>query len=471
MLWSCTSLSVVYRQDDGPETVALRDISLNITAGERIAILGPNGSGKSTLALVIAGLLKPSAGDVLCNGTPVLSPTGAMVFQSPDDNLLGETVREELRFCLESKVDLRELTPATDAVLLRFGLQSLADRQTSQLSGGEKQVVAVACAMISGQSIIVLDEPTSHLDPPGKKMLWTFLEEATRNATHPPAIVVVTQYRNEVGNFDRIVSMKSGAITYDGPPTQAELAPPTQTESISFPVSDNSEPLLTVRELSQVETPGWRLPAHPVRAISLDINHGEAIALCGPIGAGKTTLALLLSGLITKFEGERNYRGSPPVMLTQFPERQIFCNSVLDEVAYGLIARGIPRSQADALAREALLRTGLDPGHFGKRDPHSLSGGQKRRVMLAVAASIESPLYILDEPQAALDEEGVQALRGLCSNWLDRKSSYILVSHDFEFLRSLTSRVIVLHHGRIMFDDTWSTLNRSQNLLSSIGFD
>jgi len=466
MLWSCTDLSVAYRQDDGKETIALRDINLSIKSGERIAILGPNGSGKSTLALIIAGLIQPTSGRVLYNDMPADIPTGALVFQSPDDNLLGETVREELRFCLEQYVPWQQLDLEVDLAISRFGIASLADRKTSQLSGGEKQIVAVACAMMSQRSIIVLDEPTSHLDREGKKFLWSFLDAAVAGED-PRAIVVVTQYAHEVSHFDRVVALDSDTIILDGPPLPVSHPPESPIQRPINPTKTNRQPILTVNSLSQVETPGWELPENPLRDITLSINHGETIALCGPIGSGKTTLALHLAGLISKFDGKRIYQGRPPVMIMQFPERQIFCKSVEEEVAYGLIARGMSKPEALSQSRDALKRVGLDPAEFGHRDPFSLSGGQKRRVMLAMASSIPSDLYILDEPQASLDDDGIAAVDTLCRSWNGQESAYMLISHDLEFLRSLTGRVIVLESGRVCFDGTWSQFDLSHNYLPS----
>ena len=461
----------MYRQDDGSETIALRDVNLSISAGERVAIVGPNGSGKSTLALVISGLIHPTKGVVKFNGSFANAPTGAMVFQSPDDNLIGETVYDELRFCLEQHVEWKDLEAETDNVIFRFGLDALADRPTTQLSGGEKQIVAVACAMVSRQSLIILDEPTSHLDLPGKKLLSRFLDDACKDSERAPAIIVVTQYRTEVGRFDRLIAMDSGKIIHDGRPSELIASSAVSAGAIDIPVSSQRSPFLSVGRLSQVQTPGWGLSEHPIRNISLDIRQGEAIALCGPSGAGKTTLALLLSGLISKFDGERRLQSDPPVMLMQFPERQIFCNTVEEEVSYGLIARGIRRDDATSRSHDALRQVGLLPDDFAKRNPFSLSGGQKRRVMLAAAAVLDAPLYILDEPQAALDEVGVIALRDLCVRWLERKSSYILISHDLHFLRLLTSRALLLDKGELLFDGSWSGVDTSPNLLSAIGLE
>lgn len=470
MLLSCANVSVVYGQEDGSQAVALRRITLSVRGGERVAIVGPNGSGKSTLALVIAGLLGPSSGQVTCDGIPVTTPTGAVVFQAPDDNLLGGTVTEEIRLSLDHIASGSELEHLTSETLARFGLEALADRAASRLSGGEKQITALACSFASRRPLIVLDEPTSHLDPIGKRSLWRALDLAVANSESTPAIIMVTQYPDEVGHFDRLIALDDGAIVYDGPPAGWRNPKVTPRPCIQIPEPVEGTQVVSVRNLRQVDMPGWTLPTNPLRGVSLDIRRGEAIALCGPIGAGKTTLALLLAGLLAKYAGERRLDAGTAVMLIQFPERQMFRKTVEDEVAYGLIARGVPKDEAIERSRAALRQVGLSPDEFARRSPFSLSGGQKRRVMLAAATVLDASLYILDEPQAALDDDGQAALASMCQHWLGQKSSYVLISHDQAFLRSLTSRVLVLDQGALRFDGTWDDRGRLPNLLSGIGF-
>lgn len=471
MKWACENVSVHYAQEDGSYTVALRDVNLSIRAGERIAIVGPNGSGKSTLALVMAGLISPTSGRVLCDEIPCAGPVGAIVLQSPDDNLIGETVYEELRLCLEQTFSEPEAECALTTALSRFGLDHLADRSTLGLSGGEKQVVALACAMMAKRPLVVLDEPTSHLDPPGKRMFWKLLDEADDLIDPTPAIAVVTQYASEVGHFDRLIAMDAGAIVYDGPPSGWPGTARSSFPKLEYPDISNAPAILSVRNLSQAEHSGWPLPASGVQDVTLTIKGGEAVALCGPIGAGKTTLALLLAGLLPNYLGERHANVSAPVMLLQFPERQMFCKTVEAEVAYGLMMRDVKRSDAVMRAHSALAAVGLEPAVFACRDPFSLSGGQRRRVMLAAAVVLDADLYILDEPQAALDESGIASLRSACAEWLASGASYMLISHDLEFLRSLTARVLVLDRGRLLYDGDWDRLDSASNLMSDIGFE
>lgn len=467
MIWSCTSLGVSYHQDDGHITPALSDVTLTLNSGERIAIVGGNGSGKSTLGLCLTGLIAPSAGSIRTSSPLDRPPYGAIVFQSPEDNLIGATVRDELELTLDhaSRPDAQD---NLQALCVRLRLADLLERPTARLSGGQKQMVALGSALLSGKDLIVLDEPTSHLDPPGRREFLTWLNDALPIAGAVPAVVFVTQYESEARLMPRVIELEQGHIVYDGPSLQWRGFPRDQLEPMRLPPPSRM-PSISASHLSQRANPGWPLPASPVRDVNLTIDKGEAVALCGPIGVGKTTLALMLAGLIPA-DGQLNHHSGKPVMLIQFPERQLFCSTALDEVAYGLRQRGLHATEVKNRSESVMTRLGLDPAVFAERQPWSLSGGQRRRLMLAAAAAIEAPFYILDEPQAALDSDGLHALRGLCRTWLDQGASYLLISHDLDFLRANTARALVMHQGQLLFDGAWSQFDANQQLLSKIGF-
>ncbi|HWO56951.1 MAG TPA: ATP-binding cassette domain-containing protein [bacterium] len=469
MLWSCAHVSVRYRQEDGTEVLALDDVSFSVRTGERVCLVGPNGSGKSTLALLMAGLINPSAGAVSVDGHPPIPPTGAIAFQSPEDNLLGATVAEELALSIEHRMQAVNPDASVDDWLERFGLTQLAKTEVGRLSGGEKQIVALACALASGKSMVVMDEPTSHLDPPGRRRLWEFLAALPSAGDDTPAIVFVTQYRDDVVRFDRVIALDRGRIIHDGPSIDWPISHPSVVSSPPAP-PESGPVLLSVRGLGQKSHPGWPLPPHPVRDVSLEIRAGEAIGLCGPIGAGKTTLALLLAGLLDRFEGARTCVGGQPVMLIQFPERQLFCRTCADEIAVGLRHQGLGEQEIANRVRDYLTLVGLPPDQFARRDPFSLSGGQKRRLIIAAAAALTAPLYILDEPQAALDESGISMLRTLTEHWRTRGASYLLISHDLVFLRRLTHRLMIISGGELVFDGDWDRVEASPKPLLDIGF-
>ncbi len=282
--------------------------------------------------------------------------------------------------------------------------------------------------------------------------------------------MVVTQYSDEVRHFDRIISLKNGEIVYDGPPsgwparTSRVLRMPTRA------IVTQAAPVLTLAAVSQSNDQAFGGPRFRLRDVSLKLHASEVVAMCGPIGAGKTSLAMIMAGLNSDFTGERKAKGPGPVYLMQFPERQMFCRTVEDEVAIGLQSSGVKRDEAISRAHDAMTDVGLEPRLFAARDPFSLSGGQKRRVMLAAASVLNSPVYILDEPQAALDEEGTELLGGLIRLWIDRDSACVLISHDLTMLRTLTTRVWLLDRGELVFDGTWNALDLQPNLLSDMGF-
>ncbi|HUU45433.1 MAG TPA: ATP-binding cassette domain-containing protein [Acidobacteriota bacterium] len=480
----CDQLSVSYASDGGSPIPALRDVSLSLTAGERVAIVGPNGSGKSTLALVLAGVLPPSRGQIVvdenrCDSRATV-PRGTVVFQAPEDNLIADSVFEEMALTLEHCLGRRADDEEARQALANGGVAELTDRRVGQLSGGEKQRVAVACALAAGREMLVLDEPTSHLDPPGRRSFFQFLASRHRHGleTAPCTIIIlVTQYEDEARHFERVIHLDAGRVIYDGPgDTWGGFGSDRQMPDVPA-ASPAAAPTLFVQAcgLTQVATSGRPLPESSLAGIDLEIQAGEAIGLCGPIGSGKTTLAYHLAGLVDRWQGTLTWHTggfarNKPVVLIQFPERQLFAGSVMEDVAYGprALGGGIEKSQRDAEA--ALAHVGLAPEIYGPRSPFALSGGERRRAAMAGVAAVDAPLYILDEPTAALDGRGLQRLAGLCAAWRREGRSCILISHDLAILRRLTERVWVMERGRLIYDGTWVGLDGKPGVLAGIGF-
>lgn len=474
MVWTLDHVGLIYQLPDGARIEALRDVSLTMRPGERLAVVGPNGSGKSALALCLAGLIAPSAGTVsLPDGVnePGSDNTNwaALVFQNPDDNLIARTVTEELALTLERTESAGEAAPAD--ILDRFRIAHLADREVTRLSGGEKQALALACAFAARRRLIVLDEPTSHLDPPSRRELLSIL--APSDSGGDQTIVLITQYADEARQFPRVVQLDNGRITYDGPSTN--WLPETAHEDQPFAVYPRSDPpaILTTKSLSQQQQPGWPLPPSPLEDISITIHAGDAIGLCGPIGSGKSTLAFHLAGLLpskpgslTREPGDDNL----PVVLIQFPERQVFCPTIIGDISWGPIQKGGSKDDALAAARQLLERLQLPAGEFGRRSPFALSGGQRRRVALAGVAACDAPLYILDEPTAALDASGIAAVEALLSDWHSGLTSYLIISHDLEWLARVTNRLWVMEKGQIQFDGSWDDTDNLPPLLERVGF-
>lgn len=202
-------VSVAFRSGDGVRTV-LRDLQLTLSAGEWVALVGRNGSGKSTLARVLAGLLPVSKGEMISRGR------AAIVFQQPEAQIIGETVYEDVSFGLENlAVPTEQMPGRVQAALTAVGLDKPAEAPVHPLSGGQKQLLAVAGNLVLEPALLVFDEATSMLDPSSRHRL---LHLSRRLAQEGACIVWVTQWMEELAFADRVVALADGTVVFDGPP-------------------------------------------------------------------------------------------------------------------------------------------------------------------------------------------------------------------------------------------------------------
>ena len=208
-------------------TRALDDLSLHIHPGEFVAVLGANGSGKSTLAKHINGLLIPEEGEVLVDGMSTkdeeqllnIRQTCGMVFQNPDNQIIAQTVEEDVAFGPENMgVPTEEMAVRVDEAIKRVGLEAERYNSPNRLSGGQKQRVAIAGVLAMKPKCIVLDEPTAMLDPAGRREVITTAHELNR--VDGITIVLITHYMSEAAGADRILVMDKGRIAMDGTPRE-----------------------------------------------------------------------------------------------------------------------------------------------------------------------------------------------------------------------------------------------------------
>ncbi len=473
-------VSVVFRPHDPAPITALQYVGLDVTAGERVAISGPNGSGKTTLLHVIAGLQPTSNGSIeILGANPANGELPAeirrrvgVVLQHAEDMFAQETVREELHFALRCAYpdDPRE-TAEIDDLLRARSLDHLADRKLNTLSGGERQQVALASVLVVRPEVLLLDEPTTNLDPPGRREFVH--HDIFGDANTAKTIIMVTQHWDEVKSCDRVLVLDQAQIAYDGTPAEYSHAekhtpavtidiPKTWLHATAAPTSD---PLVVVENLSQTETIFPAELPNPLQDISFSIQPGEIVGIVGPTGSGKSTLAWHLAGLIRKFKGgitvagkpvnQKNHR--PPVaMLMQQPERQLFADTVFDDVAFGPKNIGIPKAAIPNLVRDSLQLTGLSADDFGHRSPFELSGGEQRKAGLAGILALPASLYILDEPTSYLDPESVARMEGLIHNLTSHGNSVIVITHDLEFIKGNVQRILFIDKGQLIFDGSAS---------------
>jgi len=424
---------------------ALTGVDLDVRAGEMLAVVGPNGSGKSTLARVIAGRLSPTGGHVARPGPVGLGRAHgtAIVFQRPEAQVLGVRVRDDVVWGLDSSTRAQV---DVDAVLERVGLRALADRETSTLSGGELQRLAVAAALARAPRLLVSDEATAMVDTDGRAQLVALLR--TLATDDGIGVVHVTHHPREAALADRVIALADGMRVAPGPLTNGGLgyahdgAPPPGTNAI-----------IDLHAVGHVYSRGTPWANRALRDISLTVYEGEALLVVGHNGSGKSTLAWILAGLLAPSEGDARLDGDPvtehvgEVALSfQHARLQLLRPTVLDEVH---TAAAVDRTTADA----ALVAVGLDPAVFGGKRVDELSGGQMRRVVLAGALAHRPRALVLDEPFAGLDPDGCEELRALLARIRDeRKVALVIISHDPDLASDLVDRVIELDQGRVVRD-------------------
>jgi len=486
----------------GESKLLLGPVDFSAAPGSSHLLLGPNGSGKTTLIRILAGLKEPSAGRYLLAGEEVragsegrsLWPRVAALFEEPDPQFLSDTVEAEVAFGLESlQIPPAEVRERTAAALEEFGLQALAGRAPHSLSAGEKARTLLAAAMAGRPGCLLLDQSLAHLDPGSRRALeGTLVREAiaggravvrTHQESEPPfpgeALHVIEQgalhplarltpravmdgSRIPYPIALRVTALLSMAGRWPGPlaadveQLERSLGPERAPGTARGPEGTREGGPVTLAMDGVAWSPAGPRTAPVVEGIDLDIATGEIVAVIGRSGTGKSTLLRLAAGLLEPTRGSihrelsRVPRVRPVALALEYPERQLFGRTVLEDVQALLWVEGIPAEERVRSARRAMAEVGLDPDRFSARYPVSLSEGEKRRAALA-GVLIEPPqLLLLDEPTAGLDPEGRRALAVVLGALRERGRTLLLASHDLAFVASVADRVIVLGREEVM---------------------
>ena len=517
-----THVTYTYPNQPAP---ALADFSAVIQPGEFVLVVGPSGAGKSTFLRSLNGLVPHFYGgrwagraDVFGRDPVALAPRGmadlvGFVFQDPEAQFVVDTVEDELAFAMENFA----LTPATmrkrvEEVLDQMGIAHLRSRRISTLSGGEKQRVALASVLALQPEVLVLDEPTSQLDPQAAEEVLIALRHLNEDLG---LTIVLSEHRLErvVQYADRMLYLPALGVppVLDDPrvvAAQLPLVPPLielgrTLELAAAAVDDQGRARVCTTaiwptggtrrrgdgrghgdtatrghgEAIEQDTP--HVPASPrrpvvevrnlhyaydnrsaLRGVSLAVDAGEFVVLMGRNGSGKSTLLKQIVGLIKPGEGQVTVSGldtrkaelddiiKTVGYVPQHPGALLFGDSLAAELAFTRRGHGMP---ADPAADQALLeRLGL--GALADRNPRDLSGGEQQRAALASILAANPNTILLDEPTRGLDYAQKRSLTDLLLGMKREGRTIIMATHDVELAAACADRAVLMAEGQIVVD-------------------
>ena len=493
----------------GAARAALDGVGIAFAPGTVTLVMGATGAGKSTLMRCLARLVPcftaaDVTGDIRIGGTSIversvgeLAGVLGMVFQDFEAQLFSTDVTQEVVFGLEhTGVPPAEMPGRVAAALAAVGLAGFEGRDPTTLSGGEKQRLAIAGLLALRPDVLLLDEPTSDLDPVGRKSVLGVLDRATAEGC---TVVLVEHGGAAIEHADVVVLLADGRVVAAGPPMTvlADVAacdaigvrppdvarvfaalglddPPLDVDraaermrargiTLTPPAAPSEAPPPTRPALLRVERLGHRYVggAQALAEVSADIGRGEFVAVVGRNGSGKTTLAKHLNGLLTATTGRVTLAGADVATLAleelaqrvgyvfQDPDHQLFAATVVDEVAFGPTNVGVPADEVRARVDEALAAVGLDARD---EDPFMLDKGARQRLAVAAILALGPEVLVLDEPTTGLDHREQRQMLELLRRLHAAGRTIVIVTHTPWVVAEYAERVLLLAEGRLRYD-------------------
>ncbi|RDY70080.1 ABC transporter ATP-binding protein [Halobacillus trueperi] len=479
----------------------LSRLNFSSEEGENILILGPSGSGKSSLTHCLNGLYPRELdgsmdGEVYVQGRRTASyPPGEMaqnvgvVFQDPETQFCMITVEDEVAFGLENLNTPYELmVEKVDTALRWVGMEAYKTANISDLSGGQKQKVALACILAMEPEVLILDEPTANLDPVARK---EFIQLLKRLKEKLAFTLLVIEHRLEgwLDLLERVLIInEDGELAYDGPLHDHLKTYAREIHEMGIQLPYATRTALELRwtppyPLHIEEMPSACIPAHShreepagevllkaenmdwksiLRNINLTFHEGEWIAIVGENGSGKSSLSRILAGIQPPGKGTVSLHGRSLKKwkendlrrevgyVFQNPEHQFIMDTVYEEVAFSLRHAGMKEAEWTRIVEETLKFCRLD----GLEDQHPflLSQGQKRRLSVATMIVEDQGMLFLDEPTFGQDEKSTSDLMSLLKEKHENGTTIVMITHDMELVDKYATRVLVMNEGEITFD-------------------
>lgn len=504
----------------GTKKPVLNNINLTIPRGEFVLVAGPSGCGKSTLANALSGIIPtripgPMRGKVYfsdkCISTMDIHETSqhiGMVFQNPDNQLIQLDVQSEVAFGPENlNLPKEEIGRRVKKSLAYTHMESYLDSTIYALSGGQKQRVAISAALAMEPDVLVLDEPTSDLDPVGTQEVLSVLKKLNRE--HKMTIVLVEHKIDEVIPWvDRVLLMDEGRIVLDDEPRDVfrdeslweslgvsvpEMArlshrlPDVFSGQIALSVEEAYDAIkgtpchqrLLQNSLQQSQTDlkkisetliDWKnievsYDDHQVlKEMDLSLKSGEWVALAGPNGSGKTTLASLAMGFQAPTNGTIDFMNQPVIpgkiskqaakigYLFQAADNMLFSAKVRDEIMFGKKHRKGRDNLLNSMTVEDIANL-IDLQNHLDKNPYHLSHGQRKRLAIGALLAANPHALILDEPTTGQDEGHAKAfLTFLQKLRKEFEMTYLMITHDMRAAAKYASRLVILNNGNIVLN-------------------
>ncbi len=521
----------------GGEVPALRALSFDQARGEMIGIMGASGAGKSTLAKCLNRLIPEFEGGDF-RGIVTIGKTRldhlrvceaaaqvGMVFQDFEAQLFSTSVALEVAFAMEQVgMERAEMQARLRPALQAVGLAGFEDRDPTSLSGGEKQRLAIASVLALSPSIIVLDEPTTDLDPEGKAEVFALIAKLREQGL---SLIVIEHESEELLRADRIILLREGAIVADGAPaevmtnfeliercdvhipglnrvlhllgigghvdsvdkayeaivrayprlgTHHESDAPSNVTATPASESSNGVPLVQITNLSF----GYSEGVQVLHDIDLRIDRGDFLAIVGQNGSGKTTLAKHIVGLLKPSSGRVLLEGRDRATLRaaetarevayvfQNPDHQISAATVWDEVAFGPHNFGFEPAEIERRCTEVLDAVGLLDAR--DKDPFLLSKGERQRVAVASVLALRPQLLILDEPTTGLDHREQRRMMALVQELNRSGIAIVMITHTPWLVAEYARRAVLMRKGCKLFDGTVAEFFAQDDLLAHSSF-
>jgi len=498
---------------------ALKDVNLSIRRGEFLAVIGATGAGKTTLCLALNGVVPQFYGgrffgsvaiegqDTLAVPTSRLAVQVGEVFEDPEAQLVATSVENEVAFVLENlKTPREEIAVRIPEMLAAVRLTGMEKKHPHELSLGQKQRLAIAAALAARPKLLVLDEPTSQLDPQGVGDIFQLLKSFQQ--AYGLTVVLTGHAAEEMAEYaDRVALLSGGELKAVGSPQEIytafdllqenALRPPQvaevftrirrqgiQVDAVPVRMQDG---LAAIRDLkSRVTVCPPEVPAEEkaalaaviletealsfeypdgtraLQGVNLTVRRGEYAALLGQNGAGKSTLARHFLNLLQPSSGEVRFEGRPTRdyavselagrigYVAQNPDHQIFTSSVEEEVSFALKNLGYAASDVRLRTEESLAEMGL--AHVRGEHPLSLPKGDRARVVIAAILAMRPEVVIFDEPTTGQDDLGAQAILNVSAKLHQQGKTVLVISHHLYLLPAYARRAVVMGKGSILLD-------------------